>query len=66
MPKLKTHKGAASRFRVTGGGKIMRMYGARNHFRRNKRGPVTVLFGRTVELDPTRAKSVKRMLAGQD
>ena len=24
MPKMKTHKGAAKRFRVTGGGKIMR------------------------------------------
>lgn len=36
MPKMKTHKGAASRFRVTGGGKIMRMQGHRNNFRRKK------------------------------
>ena len=27
MPKMKTHKGAASRFRVTGGGKIMLLQG---------------------------------------
>lgn len=66
MPKLKTHKGAASRFRVTGGGKIMRMQGSRNNFRRKKRKPVTVLFGRTTEVSPTHAPIVKRLLAGQD
>ena len=65
MPKLKTHKGAAARFRVTGGGKIMRMYGSRNNFRRKKRKPITVMFGRTVELNPTQRKRVERLLAGQ-
>ena len=65
MPKLKTHKGAASRFRVTGGGKIMRMYGSRNNFRRKKRKQVTVQFGRTVEVSPAMAKTIARMLAGQ-
>ena len=65
MPKLKTHKGAASRFRITGGGKIMRMYGSRNNFRRKKRKQVTVQFGRTVEVSPAMAKNVARYLAGQ-
>ncbi|MBE0610199.1 MAG: 50S ribosomal protein L35 [Dehalococcoidia bacterium] len=65
MPKLKTHKGAASRFRVTGGGKIVRMYGSRNNFRRKKRKPITVQFGRTVEVAPSHAPIVKRLLAGQ-
>ena len=65
MPKLKTHKGAASRFRVTGGGKIMRMQGSRNNFRRKKRQPVTVKFGRTVEVSPTHAKTITRLLSGQ-
>lgn len=65
MPKLKTHRGAAARFRVTGGGKIMRMYGSRNNFRRKKRKPVTVAFGRTVALHPTSVKRVERLLAGQ-
>ncbi|MGH7752492.1 MAG: large ribosomal subunit protein bL35, partial [Gemmatimonadales bacterium] len=60
------HKGAASRFRVTGGGKIVRMYGSRNNFRRKKRKPVTVKFGRTVELSPAMAPRVEKMLAGQD
>jgi large subunit ribosomal protein L35 len=66
MPKLKTHKGAAARFRITGGGKIMRMYGNRNNFRRKKRKPVTVLFGRTVEVAPTHQKRIRDMLSGQD
>jgi large subunit ribosomal protein L35 len=66
MPKLKTHKGAAARFRVTGGGKIMRMYGSRNNFRRKKRKPVTVLYGRTVELAQAHTPLVRRLLAGKD
>lgn len=65
LPKLKTHKGAASRFRVTGGGKIVRMYGSRNNFRRKKRQPVTVKFGRTVEVAPSHAPTIKRLLSGQ-
>ena len=66
MPKLKTHKGAASRFRVTGSGKIMRMQGHRNNFRRKKKGPFKVLFARTVPVDGTMEKRVKRLLAGQE
>jgi large subunit ribosomal protein L35 len=65
VPKLKTHKGTAARFRVTGGGKIMRMYGSRNNFRRKKRKPVTVQFGRTVEVASARAPRIRRLLAGQ-
>ncbi len=65
MPKLKTHKGAASRFRVTGGGKIMRMYGSRNNHRMKKRKPISVLYGRTVEVTATHAPIIKRLLAGQ-
>lgn len=65
MPKLKTHKGAAARFRVTGGGKIMRMYGSRNNMRRKKRKPVRVLFSRTVEVSAPEQQRVRRLLAGQ-
>ncbi|WP_322797453.1 bL35 family ribosomal protein [Tepidiforma sp.] len=66
MPKLKTHKGAASRFRVTGSGKIMRMYGSRNNFRRKKRKPVTVQYGRTVEVAKSHVPLIRRLLAGQE
>ncbi len=65
MPKLKTHKGAAARFRVTGGGKLVRMYQGRNHFRRNKRGPVTVLYGRTVPVSAVDAPRIGKALRGE-
>jgi len=41
------------------------MYGSRNNFRRKKRKPVTVQFGRTVEVAPSHAPIVKRLLSGQ-
>jgi large subunit ribosomal protein L35 len=64
VPKIKTHKGAASRFRVTGTGKIMRMQGSRNNFRRKKRGEVKALFSGSVELSERTAPRIKRLLAG--
>ncbi len=36
MPKIKTHKSTAKRFRFTGGGKLVRMYQGRGHLRRHK------------------------------
>ncbi len=36
MPKLKTHKGAQSRFWVTGNGKFMRSKGNRRHLKAHK------------------------------
>jgi large subunit ribosomal protein L35 len=40
MPKMKTHKGASKRFRLTKRGKVMRMKAGRSHLRRNKRSNV--------------------------
>ena len=31
MPKLKTHKGVARRFRITAGGKLLRLKSGRRH-----------------------------------
>ncbi|HUV93546.1 MAG TPA: 50S ribosomal protein L35 [Anaerolineae bacterium] len=36
MPKLKTHKATAKRFRVTGSGKLMRTKGEKRHLRRKR------------------------------
>ena len=36
MPKMKTHRGAAKRFRVTGSGKIMRRREGTSHLRRRQ------------------------------
>ena len=52
MPKLKTHKGAKSRFSMTGSGKIMRTKGPKSHLRRNKAKRVRRLFDEKVPLHP--------------
>ncbi len=38
MPKMKTHRGAAKRFRVTRTGKVLHRRGTGNHFLRKKSG----------------------------
>lgn len=36
MPKMKTHKATAKRFKLTGSGKLMRCKGHKRHLRRNR------------------------------
>jgi len=36
VPKLKTHKATAKRFRLTGSGKLMRTKGEKRHLRRKR------------------------------
>jgi large subunit ribosomal protein L35 len=36
MPKLKTHKATSRRFKVSGGGKLLRTRCGKSHLRRNK------------------------------
>jgi large subunit ribosomal protein L35 len=38
MPKMKTHKGTAKRFRVTGSGKLVRKQAGLSHFNAKKSG----------------------------
>ncbi len=64
MPKAKTHKGAAKRFKVTGSGKIVRQKANRRHLLEHK--PTTRtrrLDGRTVVADVD-APRIKRLLNG--
>ncbi|MGI8644598.1 MAG: 50S ribosomal protein L35 [Thermomicrobiales bacterium] len=60
--KLKTHKGAARRFKVTGSGKIMRAKGMKSHLRRKKAPRVKRQFDRMLVMDKTTKKRVERML----
>lgn len=60
--KLKTHKGAKRRFKVTATGKIMRTKGMKSHLRRKKSDRVKRQFDRMQELHETNEKSVKRLL----
>jgi large subunit ribosomal protein L35 len=60
--KLKTHKGAKRRFKITATGKVMRAKGMKSHFRRRKAPRVLRQLDRMLELDQTDEKRVKRML----
>jgi large subunit ribosomal protein L35 len=60
--KLKTHKGAKRRFKVTATGKIMRTKGMKSHLRRKKSARVKRQFDRMLELHESNEKSVKRLL----
>lgn len=62
MPKIKTHKGAKSRFHITGSGKIMRVKIGKSHFRRRKPGRVKGLFDETIPLSPSDRKRIRRLL----
>ena len=62
MPKMKNHSGAGKRFKITGSGKVMRQRADRAHYNEHKSSRVTRrLFGR-VELAPSNARQIKRLL----
>lgn len=60
--KLKTHKGAKRRFKVTATGKIMRAKGMKSHFRRRKAPRVKRQFDRMLEVNSTEVERIERML----
>ncbi len=60
--KMKTHKGAKRRFRITATGKVMRTKGMKSHNRRKKAPRVKRQFDRMLVLDGTNKKAVQRML----
>jgi large subunit ribosomal protein L35 len=62
VPKLKTHKGAAARFRITGTGKVLRMKGHRSHLRRKKPAKVRRLYSRKLDVSSGDASRVRRLL----
>ncbi|MDX6342738.1 MAG: large subunit ribosomal protein, partial [Trebonia sp.] len=62
MPKMKTHSGAAKRFKVTGTGKIMRLRANRAHLLEHKSSRVTRRLYGEVELAPSNVRQIKRLL----
>jgi large subunit ribosomal protein L35 len=60
--KLKTHKGAKRRFKITATGKIMHAKGMKSHNRRKKSARVKRQFDRMLEMNETSTKRVRRML----
>jgi large subunit ribosomal protein L35 len=62
MPKMKTHKATAKRFRYTGRGKLMRTKIGKSHLRRQKSRRVKVLFDQMIEVTAAGARRrVKRL-----
>ena len=62
MPKLKTHKGAKSRFHITGSGKVMRVKIGKSHLRSTKPKRVKRLFDETIAISPSDRKRIKRLI----
>jgi large subunit ribosomal protein L35 len=62
MPKLKTHKSAAKRFRISGSGKLMRSKQGTSHLRRNKSKRTKRLFDEMLPLSPADETRIKRLL----
>ncbi len=59
MPKMKTHKSTAKRFKVTATGKLMRTKIGKSHLRRNKSKRVRRLFDEYIEV--SQRSSIKRV-----
>ena len=62
MPKMKTHKGTAKRFRTTGTGKIMRAKAYKSHILTKKSQKRKRNFRKETELAAADTKVVKKNL----
>ncbi len=63
MPKLKTHKATAKRFKLTGSGKLMRTKGEKRHLRRNRSKRAKRIAWKMLEVEtPGEIQRIKRLL----
>jgi large subunit ribosomal protein L35 len=62
MPKMKTHRGAAKRFKATGTGKIRRSKAFTSHILTTKSTKRKRNLRQSCLVDASNAKAVKRML----
>jgi len=60
--KLKTHRGAAKRFKVTATGKILRMHSGKRHLLGTKRPKRMRHLKKLTQVSPADAPKVRRML----
>jgi large subunit ribosomal protein L35 len=66
MPKMKTHSGAKKRFRTTGSGKLRARHAMTSHNLGKKAAKRKRRLGAPVEVNPSDAREVKRLLAGRE
>jgi large subunit ribosomal protein L35 len=62
MPKMKTHRGAAKRFKVTGTGRLRRRQANLNHILEKKPPKRKRRLGKEVDLHPGDEARINRML----
>lgn len=62
MPKLKTHRGAAKRFKKTATGKIIRGHSFARHILTKKRSKRKRKLDKTTVVHPADAKRIRRMI----
>jgi large subunit ribosomal protein L35 len=65
MPKMKTHSGAKKRFRMTARGKLRARHAMTSHNLGKKPAKRKRRLQRPVEVAPSNAHEVKRLLAGR-
>ena len=64
MPKLKSHRGAKKRFKITGGGKVLRHHSMHSHILTNKTTNRKRKLRQSTEVQGKFASHVKRMIQG--
>lgn len=62
MPKIKTHRGAAKRFKLTGTGKIMRVKAYKSHILTKKNAKRKRNLGKETEISAADYPHIRRML----
>ncbi len=62
MPKMKTDRGAAARFKLTGTGRLRRQQANRRHILEKKSTVRTRRLDRDVDLSPGDRRRMKRLL----
>ncbi len=60
--KLKTHRGAAKRFKITANGKILRMHSGKRHLLGTKKPKRMRHLKKLAQVAPVDAEHVRRML----
>jgi large subunit ribosomal protein L35 len=62
MPKMKTHRGAAKRFKTTGTGKLRRGHAYHGHILTKKSPSRKSHLANEAEVSPANEKTVRRMI----
>jgi large subunit ribosomal protein L35 len=62
MPKMKTDRGAAKRFKITASGRLRRRQAMRSHLLEKKASNRTRRLGREADVAPADLREVRRML----